>query len=74
MANIENTTGANGPATNFSALKPMILCNILGEALNSDGSSSGIVIENTRGALGPATNFSALKPIVLVDINGNSIN
>lgn len=62
--NIVNTF--NG--IDFSSLKAVILCNELGEALNNDGSSSGVQVVNTFGG----TDLSSLRTIIICDTNGQS--
>lgn len=65
---IVNTNGPYGEGTDFSSVRPVILCNTSGYAL----SNPSIRIVNTDGPYGVATNFSSLYASIFVNTSGVS--
>lgn len=56
-------------ATDFSAIKKVILIDVNGYAINPDGTSSTIKVVDTQGG----TDFSAVQPVIIINPNGQSI-
>lgn len=54
--------------SDFSSVKPIVLINPQGYAINLDGSSTGVRVVNTNNA----QDFSSVKPIIITDINGQA--